>query len=145
MGGSVVQNGAGGAAACVCGQGVGAGGAAACALPAQDRAHRCGQGLPACTCCLFVCGGILLSPAPQCAALPPNKTAVGQGGRLPNTAPRRRRAAVLPMPVQPAMLVQPTNQPCLPAGIMVYGNGYFGVTEANYAVVTLHLWGWLMG
>ena len=31
------------------------------------------------------------------------------------------------------------------AGIMVYGNGYFGVTEANYAVVVLHLWGWLMG
>lgn len=31
------------------------------------------------------------------------------------------------------------------AGIMVYGNGYFGVTEANYAVVALHLWGFLMG
>ncbi|KAI7846212.1 hypothetical protein COHA_000282 [Chlorella ohadii] len=30
-------------------------------------------------------------------------------------------------------------------GIMVYGNGYFGVTEANYAVVALHLWGFLMG
>lgn len=30
-------------------------------------------------------------------------------------------------------------------GIMVYGNGYFGVTEANYAVVLLHVWGYLMG
>lgn len=34
---------------------------------------------------------------------------------------------------------------CIPAGIMVYGNGYFGVTEANYAVVLLHVWGYLMG
>lgn len=32
-----------------------------------------------------------------------------------------------------------------PAGIMVYGNGYFGVTEANYAVVLLHVWGYIMG
>ena len=29
--------------------------------------------------------------------------------------------------------------PCLPAGAMVYGNGFFGVTEANYSVVVLHL------
>ena len=28
---------------------------------------------------------------------------------------------------------------------MVYGNGYFGVTESNYAVVALHLHSCLIG
>ena len=44
---------------------------------------------------------------------------------------------------QPARAPAASTTPTLdPAGTMVYGNGYFGVTEANYSVVTLHLVTW---